>query len=279
VVFVTPVVVSAARRRSIDPTPFLFAALFMANASSLYLPGSNLTNLLVLAKQPTQGPFASGMLAPALAATLVTAAGLALAFRRRLSAARRRAGADPTGGAGRLAGPGAVAALIAAVLMVLMGSPALPVAAVALIAATVAATRHTVGVRQLLAAVSPLVLGGVFALAVALGVLARAWDGPARLLAHAGRPETAVIAAFATVVINNLPSAVLLSAHPLRHPQALLIGLNLGPNLAVTGSLAAFLWFRTAAQLGIAASARQVTRLGIVLAPAAIAAALLVSTG
>jgi len=81
VVFVTPILVQAARRRGTDQTPFVYAALFMVNASSLYLPGSNLTNLLVLANQRSDESFAAHMLAPALAATLVTAAGLAWVFR------------------------------------------------------------------------------------------------------------------------------------------------------------------------------------------------------
>src|ERR1700728_2517671 len=55
VVFLTPVVVLAARKRGIDEEPFLFSAVFMANASSLYLPGSNLTNLLVLDRHPASG--------------------------------------------------------------------------------------------------------------------------------------------------------------------------------------------------------------------------------
>jgi arsenical pump membrane protein len=87
------------------------------------------------------------------------------------------------------------------------------------------------------------------------------------------------VAAAGTVLINNLPAAVMLSAHAVPHPRALLIGLNLGPNLAVSGSLAAFLWIRTAQQLGTPTSLIRVSRIGIILAPAAIAAALLVSGG
>ncbi len=276
VVFVMPVIVLAARRRGVDQAPFIYAALFMANASSLYLPGSNLTNLLVLSGQPERGSFAAHMLVPALVATLVTAGGLAVAFRRDLLAGPTQSAA---GGAGTLIGPGAAGALAAAVLMVLLANPALPVAAVALIVATVAHLRRQITLGDLIAAASPQVLVALMALVVALGVLARAWDGPEQLLAHAGRIDTSAIAAAATVLINNLPAAVMLSAHAIPHPRALLIGLNLGPNLAVSGSLAAFLWMRTAAQLDAATSIRRVTRLGIVLAPAAIAGALLVSSG
>ena len=289
VVFVMPPIVLAARRRGIAAAPFVYATLFMANASSLYLPGSNLTNLLVLADQPGERGFAAHMFAPALVATLVTAAGLAFAFRRALRGdgpGRTEAAADvgnspgdSADASGRLCGPGGAGALAAAVAMVLFANPALEVAAIALILATFARLRRRVSVGELVAAASPQVLVALMALVVALGVLARAWDGPEHLLAHAGRIETSGVAALATVLVNNLPAAVMLSAHAVPHPRALLIGLNLGPNLAVSGSLAAFLWMRTAAQLEAATSLRRVSQLGIVLAPAAIAGALLVSTG
>lgn len=85
VVFLTPVVVIAARRGGVCEQPFLYAAVFMANASSLYLPGSNLTNLLVLSRDPVSGgTFAARLLAPALAATMVTAVGLWVLSRSQL---------------------------------------------------------------------------------------------------------------------------------------------------------------------------------------------------
>jgi arsenical pump membrane protein len=276
VVFVMPVIVLAARRRGVEPTPFVYAALFMANGSSLFLPGSNLTNLLVLAGKHPAGSFAAHMFAPALAATLVTAGGLGFAFRRVLIAT---GGPTAPGPSGRLAGLGAGGALAAAVLMVRLANPALPVAAVALIVAVAAALRRQIRATELIEAASPQVLMTLFAVSVGLGVLARAWNGPEQLLAHAGALETSAIAAVATVLVNNLPAAVLLSAHAVPHPRALLIGLNLGPNLAVSGSLAAFLWMRTAAQLNAETSLWRLSRLGIGLAPAAIAAALLVSSG
>ncbi|HUZ82574.1 MAG TPA: hypothetical protein VMU73_10045, partial [Gaiellaceae bacterium] len=58
------------------------------------------------------------------------------------------------------------------------------------------------------------------------------------------------------------------------HARALLIGLNLGPNLAVTGSLSAFLWLRVARSLGAKPSARAYTLLGLVVVPLSIAASL-----
>jgi len=64
-----------------------------------------------------------------------------------------------------------------------------------------------------------------------------------------------------------------LPGHPPRHPRALLIGLDLGPNLAVTGSLSAYLWLRASRQLGSRPSIAAYSRRGLLLAPAATALA------
>src|SRR5262245_13753686 len=55
VVFLPPVLVHTARERRLDERPFLYGSVFMANAGSLLLPGSNLTNLLVLRSDPQGG--------------------------------------------------------------------------------------------------------------------------------------------------------------------------------------------------------------------------------
>jgi arsenical pump membrane protein len=86
VVFLTPVLIAAAARRRVPVAPFLFSSIVIANASSLYLPGSNLTNLLVLSQHHISGgTFARQMFAPALVATLATCAGLLVLFRPELA--------------------------------------------------------------------------------------------------------------------------------------------------------------------------------------------------
>src|SRR5919204_3672022 len=73
VVFLTPVLVHAARRRGLDERPFLYGTVFMANAASLLLPGSNLTNLLVLRSDPqTSAAIAVQMLPAWIAACAIT---------------------------------------------------------------------------------------------------------------------------------------------------------------------------------------------------------------
>src|SRR5207247_6963816 len=84
VVFLTPVVVHAARQRALDERPFLYGSVFMANAGSLLLPGSNLTNLLVLRSDPQPGAaFAMRMLPAWIVACAITAVLLSVAFRLR----------------------------------------------------------------------------------------------------------------------------------------------------------------------------------------------------
>lgn len=275
VVFLTPVLVYAARRRGLQEEPFLYSAIFMSNASSLYLPGSNLTNLLVLAHEPTPGgAFARGMFIPALVATLATAAGLVLLFCRRLGSP---APPPPTGasraGAGAT-GLGLAATIAAAVLTLLLRDPALAVLGVGLAAVALQLLRSRLRLIQAVRAVGPSVLAGLFVLSVALGVLARSWDGPAQLLGQTGRWGTAAIGGLAAITINNLPAAVLLSARPLAHPRALLLGLNLAPNLAVSGSLSAYLWLKVAKQLGHRPSVVAFTRRGALLVPLALGGAL-----
>jgi arsenical pump membrane protein len=114
----------------------------------------------------------------------------------------------------------------------------------------------------------------LFALTTGLGTLARAWSDPTQLIASSGTWATAGIAALTSVVLNNLPAAVLFSAHPPLHPHALLLRLDLGPNLAVIGSLSAVLWLQAARAVDADASIASCSRLGALLVPLTLAAAL-----
>ena len=276
VVFLTPVLVHAARRRGVEEEAFLYGAVFMANASSLYLPGSNLTNLLVLDHQPISGAtFAAHMFVTALAATLATVLGLFLLFRRRLRGTSGHDAQRENWDAVGLGLPGAVAA---AVLTIALRNPAIPVLVVGLTLAAIELRRGRLQWREILDAIGPAVLLSLFLVCVALGVLARSWDGPALLLGGSGRWGTAGIGALASVMINNLPAAVLLSAQPVAHPSALLLGLNVGPNIAATGSLSAYLWWRAAHQVRAQPSFAAFSRRGAPLALFALLIALGVTT-
>ncbi len=272
VVFLTPVLVHAARRRGIEEEAFLYGAVYMANASSLYLLGSNLTNLLVLAHQPISGAtFAARMFVTALAATLATALGLFVLFRRRLRASASR---HPQRASWDALGLGLPGALAAAVLTIALRDPAIPVLLIGLTLAAIEVGRGRLQWRDIWRALGPVVLVSLFLVCVGLGVLARSWDGPAHLLSGAGPWGTTGIGALASVLINNLPAAVFLSAHPVAHQSALLLGLNVGPNIAATGSLSAFLWWRAAQQVHAQPSLVAFSRRGVPLAVFAILVAL-----
>ena len=120
------------------------------------------------------------------------------------------------------------------------------------------------------------VLVALFGLAVALGTLGRSWSGPAALLGHLGAVGTAATAAGASILVNNLPAAALLAARTPPHPFALLIGLDVGPNLFVTGSLAWVLWIRTVRAESVRPPTGRAIVLGLVSAPLAMAVALAV---
>jgi len=276
VTFCTPVLLVAARRRTVDDLPFLYLAVFLANGASLLLPGSNLTNLIVLGhRHLSGGAFAATMLPAWIAASVTVPVVVAVAFRKRLRDGRptgegRAPVLRPRVGVGLA---GVVVAVVAAVTL-RAAAMALVVLVVGLVAAGWRTIRGQLPAPAVGRTVDLPVLAGLFGLAVALGTLGRAWSGPQWLLAHAASWEQAAIGAVASVLVNNLPAASLLAARTPPDPQALLIGLDLGPNLAVTGALSVVLWLQAARPLGATPSARRYSTLGLAVVPVSMAAAL-----
>jgi arsenical pump membrane protein len=273
VTFLTPVLVYAARSRGEGEALLLYACLLLSNAGSLLLPGSNLTNLIVLGHlHLSGGAFFAHMALPALAAAAVTAVVVGVVHRGAL-----RTTAVPTMEPEQpVLGVGLVAIVVVTVLVVALRAPALPVAAVGLVAVTLRSWRSGDAggwTRSAARILGVPVLVGLFGLAVALGTLGRSWSGPAALLSHLDAWGTAAVAALTSVAVNNLPAASLLAARQPPHPFALLIGLNVGPNLFVTGSLAWILWLRAARNAGGHPEVRRASLLGLVSVPLAIAAA------
>jgi arsenical pump membrane protein len=279
VVFLTPVIVHAGRRRGQGETALLIACILLSNAGSLLLPGSNLTNLIVLGHLHLSGAqFFSHMALPWLASALVTAGVVAIAERRSLRPSDRavgvRAGVPPPTASTVTSAVGAVAVAVVTVMVVVLRSPALPVAAVGLLVVTVRLASGRVGGDEVRKVVGVPVLIGLFGVATALGTLGRSWSGPATLLSHLDSAGTALVGALASVVVNNLPAASLLAARVPPHPFALLVGLDIGPNLFVTGSLAWILWLRTVRATGATPPVSRAVVLGLVTAPLSAAAAL-----
>lgn len=280
VAFLTPVLIYAARSQRADEVPLLYGAILLSNAGSLLLPGSNLTNLIVAGHLHLTGSqLLARMWAPDIAALLITSVVLLVGSRWMGGDGELSISSPPD--QDMLFGLGVAAVVIAAVTVVALRSPALPVVVVGLVVVSIRMAAGRVRLAQVTEVVGAPVLVGLFGVAVALGTLGRAWSGPSNLLAHLDAWETAGVAALATVLVNNLPAASLLAARSSPHPLALLAGLNLGPNLWVTGSLAWVLWWRAARGTGARPSIARAGRLGVVAAPLSLAAAvgLLVASG
>ena len=271
VAFLSPVLVHAARKRGDGDAVLLSACLLLSNAGSLLLPGSNLTNLIVLGQlHLSGGDFAAHMGVPWIAAGLTTA--LIVAFHGRRSLARKVAAeGEPSR---PVVGLGLLAVVSATVLVVVLSSPAVPVLAVGVVAAGCRISQRSQTIRAARAVLGLPILVGLLGLAVGLGALGRNWSGPSQLLGNLGPWPTAGVAAVASVLLNNLPAASLLASRVPPHPYALLLGLNLGPNLFVTGSLSWILWLRASAAVGGKPSIVTTARIGLVAVPLSIAAAL-----
>lgn len=81
-------------------------------------------------------------------------------------------------------------------------------------------------------------------------------------------------------MLNNLPATLVTLPHVTRttHVWPLLLGLNAGPSLVITGSLAGLLWQASARASGVQVSAAQYSRIGVLVGVPATLVGLLVLT-
>jgi arsenical pump membrane protein len=241
----------------------------------MMLPGSNLTNLIVLGHlHLSGGSFLAHMAVPTIVAAFITAVVVGAWHHGEL----RTTIVPSFERVQPVLGVGAVAIAAVTVLVVALRAPAIPVAAVGAGAALIRFGRSRsntslTSLRKAAGAVGLPVLVGLLGVAIALGTLGRSWSGPATLLSHLDTWGTAVLAALISVLVNNLPAASLLAARRPPHPFSLLVGLNIGPNLFATGSLAWVLWLRAAKAAGGRVELKKAGLLGLVSAPLAIAGA------
>ncbi len=274
-VLLTPVVVAMAVARKMDPLPFAFVTVVLANTASLVLPVSNLTNLL--ASEALGGghdPVAFlVLLGPsALIAIAVSVIVLTVVFLRRLPKtypdAAPPAVSDPI--LLRVAG---VVTLALLPLLVVGLEPWMPAvaAAVVLIVAFALRAPKALGIR--LVPWSLLVFaGGLF---LAVGALEALGSGRVMsVLAGTGEDlgslwQLAGVGALVANGINNLPAYLALEsvAGSPERLAALLIGVNAGPIVTPWASLATLLWHDRLVAAGIEVRWSRFIALGAVIAP------------
>ncbi|ARO54005.1 arsenic transporter [Methylorubrum zatmanii] len=293
-VVLTPAVFAATKAAGVKQAlPYLFVCAFIANAASFVLPISNLANLVVFAEHmPPLGRWLALFTLPSVLAIVTTYAVLLITQNGRLKAESVATDVQipRLGRGGKVAGFGIVATggalIVASVYGLDLG---LPTFVAGLATALVVLLLNRSGLVEVAKDVSwsvlPLV-AGLFVLVEALeqtGVLAMLAD----LLKHAAQGDPTAttwaggaIVAFGSNLVNNLPAGLLAGAAvqaaqvPEKVAGAILIGVDLGPNLSVTGSLATILWLTAIRREGQDVSAWAFLKLGLLVMPPALFLAL-----
>ncbi len=287
-VVLTPAVFAAARKAKAEPLPYLFICAFIANAASFVLPISNPANLVLYGDHtPPLAQWMKSFALPSVASIGATFLVLRWSQRKALLGDCECDVEQPklsTGGWTVLIGLGmtAVVLLIVSALNIPLGAPTCVMGVVA------------TGIVLAIKRASPLpvmrgVSWSVLALVAGLFVLVEALDRSGLTAAIATQLRSmavnsvdgAAAAAGATLAVvsnlmNNLPAGLVAStaiaqAHP---PQkvvdALLIGVDLGPNLSITGSLATILWLNAIRREGEEVSFLKFLKVGAVVMPPAL---------
>jgi arsenical pump membrane protein len=279
VVLLTPVVFATTARLGVRAKPHVYACTHLSNSGSLLLPVSNLTNLLAF----TTTGLTFTRFTALMALPWITAVGAEYTVFRRFFSSDLSA-ADEVGPA-----PGCTEMpcfALAVVVLTLAGfvvasavgtSPAWAAFAGVILLAIPSLLRHRASVRGIVRSAAPSFL--LFVLALAVVVRAVVDNGLGRVLGHMvphgdSLPVLLAIAALAAVLanlINNLPAVlVLLPFTALSGPGAvlaLLLGVNIGPNLTYTGSLATMLWRRTMKDHDTQVDLKEFTILGLLAVP------------
>ncbi len=291
VVLLTPVVLATVARLRVRGKPHVYACTHLANSASLLLPVSNLTNLLALrASGLSFSRFGATMALPWLVAIFGEWVVLRSYFAGDLVGQGEAVAACPQGASRGLDNHALFASGV--VLLTLAGffvASAFGVAPAfaALGGVVLLGVPALVGRRVTLGGLGAAIDLPFLAFVLALGVVVEAVSvhGLGKLVAGllpgseslGSLLAMAALAALLANLINNLPAVLLLapaaSAVGPGAVLAVLIGVNTGPNLTYTGSLATLLWRRALHREGQEPTISEFTRLGALSVPVVLVAA------
>lgn len=291
-VVLTPAVLAAVRRAKARPLPFLFACAMIANAASFVLPISNPANLVVFhSGLPPLGRWLGSFLVPSVLSIAVTFFVLRWVFRKDLcEPVKSPPEKVELKGNGKLVLGGL--GLVVIVLLVMSSLDrdlGLPTCIAALCVTFVVCLATRSNPLPLAKEISWATLGLVAALFVlvdavesigALRITQAALHRAEALGTITGPVVTAVFVAVGNNLVNNLPLGLIAgSTLTATHTHgliasAVMIGVDLGPNLSVTGSLATILWLLALRKENIDVSAMDFLKVGAVAMPAALLASM-----
>lgn len=288
VVLLTPAVIAAARSIGASPRPHSYASAHLSNSASTLLPVSNLTNLIAFAATGlTFLHFTALMALPWVVTIAVEYLIFRLFFRSELA---RGDSAEPPVAARSAPAPILPLTVIGMTLLgfAVSGFFGIEPAWIAVVGASVlgaiALARHRTTAAKMLYAADLWFCAFVLVLGI---IVAGVANGPvgewiAQILpgdtSYGSLLFVAAVAAVASNLVNNLPATLLMiaalgTAAPPALVLAMLIGVNLGPNLTYVGSLATMLWRRVATSAGAPPTLATFTLLGVITTPLTLLAA------
>ena len=259
-VVLTPAILTAVRKAKVAPLPYLFVCALIANAASFVLPISNPANLVVFhTGMPPLGKWLADFGVPSLLSIVVTFFVMRFLFREDLSKSIDCEVEDAKlSGNGKLVLTGL--ALMIAVLLTAsamkkdLGLPTCLAALMITAVVSIKAKSNPIKLAREISWATLLLVAGLFVMVDAVesqGALnfTQQWLAWA---SHLGQNVGALVVGFvvgvANNIVNNLPlglvaGGTIQAAHVKGLiANAVLIGVDLGPNLSVTGSLATILW-------------------------------------
>jgi arsenical pump membrane protein len=284
IVLLTPIVFATAARLPTSPRPHVYACSHLANSASLLLPVSNLTNLLAFAAAGVSFTrFAALMALPWLVAIAVEWVVLSRVFADDL-----RHAAAPVASPDAAPRPAPPVFALSVIGLTLVGFGISSIVGIAPVwfatagAVVLTLRRPPQSLPSLIGAAEPTFL--VFVLALGVVVTAAGNHGLSSVVDSllpqgASLPALLGVAAVSAVLanlVNNLPATLIIvavvSASAPGGVLAMLIGVNVGPNLTYVGSLATLLWRRIVHAHDEDVDTREFLKLGALTVPAALVA-------
>lgn len=292
-IVLTSAVLTAVKRAKAPPLPYLFSCALVANAASFVLPISNPANLVVFnSTMPPLLRWLAMFSVPSLVAIIVTYALLRWYCHKEISAPCNGSISDVRLSAmGKTSLIGIIAVVIAlltaSAMEISLGLPTfLSSTAVTAIVAVQSRSNPIRLIRQISWSILPLV-AALFVIveavksAGAMQLLHNVFESCLHFPQSGAALALGILVGLGTDIVNNLPLGLITGAAlrtvPLQpmFAKVIMIAIDLGPNLSITGSLATILWLTAIRREGLDVSGWQFFKLGVIIMPISLVFAIL----